>query len=317
LSALNRPDRVRIDTSDKLPSERMDYWRSSMSDQFLPLQVEPDGALLHGSIVGHSVAETRLRQIRGTGHMFARRDQDIRAADPEVLHLMLLDRGRTWVEQDGRSARLTQGDLLFYDSSRPFVFRTDHASQATICLLPKRLLPLPQRVQQKHIAFPVPSNDGVPAAVAAFITMMINHSADADPVQQMALQQAMVSMYMALLSDDHDRRSPTSVHLAISRTFITRNLSNPELCPSDIAVACNLSLSYLHRIFSAEGMTVAGHLREQRLQAAHRDLTSAAVDEPVIRIARRWGIADPSQFSRMFKKRFGLTPGELRRSTRP
>jgi AraC-like DNA-binding protein len=309
-------DQVHVDTADRPPSERMDYWRSSMSDQFLPLMVEPAGATLRGTIFGHSVAETRFRQIRATAHTFARRGKDIRAQDPEVLHLLFSDRGRSWVEQDGRVSRLSQGDLLFYDSSRPFTFRTDADFESTICLLPKRLLPLSERVRDKHTARPISSCEGVPAAVAALITSMARHSADADTVQQVALQQAMVSMYVALLSDDHHAGNPASIHLATSTAFITRNLGNPDLSPSDIAAACNVSLSYLHRIFSTEGMTVAGHLREQRLQAAHHDLASGAVAEPVTRIARRWGICDAAQFSRMFKKRFGLTPSELRRSTR-
>lgn len=89
------------------------------------------------------------------------------------------------------------------------------------------------------------------------------------------------------------------------------------MSPADIAAACNLSLSYLHRIFANDGTTVVGYLREKRLQAAHRDLTSATVDETVNHIAQRWGITDPAHFSRMFKKHFGLTPGALRRTARP
>ena len=111
--------------------------------------------------------------------------------------------------------------------------------------------------------------------------------------------------------------SPPTVHLSLAKSFIVRNLGDPDLCPADVAAVCNLSLSYLHRIFASDGTTVVGYLREKRLQAAHRDLSSTAVDEPVIQVAQRWGITDPAHFSRIFKKRFGLTPGELRRTARP
>lgn len=40
------------------------------------------------------------------------------------------------------------------------------------------------------------------------------------------------------------------------------------------------------------------------------------MDETVNHLAQRWGITDPAHFSRLFKKHFGLTPGELRRTAR-
>ncbi|MFJ9787507.1 helix-turn-helix domain-containing protein [Amycolatopsis sp. NPDC101161] len=308
---------VQIDAADRPPPERVDYWRSSVCDQFVPLAVEPVGTALRGRVAGGGVAETRLRRIRATRHTFERRTSDIRAEDPGVLHLLLQDRGEAVVEQDGRTATLTQGDLLLYDSSRAFRFRTGDEFQFTICLLPKRLLPLSERVQQEHTARVFSSQEGVGPAAAALLTSMARQDSETSPSQQLALQQAMVSMYVALLSEDGVAGSPPAVHLSMAKSFIVRNLGDPSLSPADIAAACNLSLSYLHRIFANDGTTVVGYLREKRLQAAHRDLTSATVDETVNHIAQRWGITDPAHFSRMFKKHFGLTPGALRRTARP
>jgi AraC-like DNA-binding protein len=286
-------------------------------DQFVPLAVEPVGSALRGRVAGRSVAETRLRRIQATRHTFERRTSDIRAEDPGVLHLLCQDRGQAAVEQDGRTATLAPGDLLLYDSSRAFSFRTGEEFQFTICLLPKRLLPLPERVQKEHTARVFSSREGVGAAAAALLTSIARHVTEPDPSQELALQQAMVSMYVALMSEDGASGNPPTVHLSLAKSFIVRNLGDPDLCPADVAAACNLSLSYLHRIFASDGTTVAGYLREKRLQAARHDLSSTAVNEPVIQVAQRWGITNPAHFSRMFKKRFGLTPGELRRTARP
>lgn len=308
---------VQIDTADRPARERVDYWRASVCDQFVPLAVEPGGGSLQGRVAGRDVAETRLRRMRATSHTFQRRTRDIRAEDPGVLHLLCQDRGRVTVEQDGRTASLDQGDLLFYDSSREFSVQTSNDFQFTICLLPKRLLPLPERLLKDCTARVFSGRDGVAAATAALVTTMARHATTTDPTQELALQHAMVSMYVAMMAQDGIGGSPPNVHLSLAKSFIARNLGDPDLCLTDVAAACNLSLSYLHRIFAHDGTTVASYLREQRLQAAHRDLSSTAVDEPIIQVAQRWGITDPAHFSRMFKKRFGLTPGELRRTTRP
>ena len=63
-------------------------------------------------------------------------------------------------------------------------------------------------------------------------------------------------------------------------------------------------------------MTVAGYLREQRLQGAHRDLTTSLLDERIHVVCNRWGIRDPAHFSRLFKRRFDMTPGEARVAAR-
>jgi AraC-like DNA-binding protein len=262
-------------------------------------------------------AETRLRRIRATRHTFERRARDIRVDNPGVLHLLSQDYGRATMEQDGRTATLNPGDLLLYDSSRPFGFRTAEEFGFTICLLPKRLLPLPEKLQKERTARVFSSRAGVVAAAAALLTSLARQVAEADPSQQPALQQAMVSMSVALMSEDGAGGNPPSVNLSMAKAFIVRHLGDPDLCPADVAAACNLSLSYLHRIFAGDGTTIAGYLREKRLQAAYSELSSTAVDEPVIQTARRWGITDPAHFSRMFKKRFGVTPGELRRNALP
>jgi len=305
-----------ISAADRPAAQRPDYWRAAVCDQFVPLAVEPGGGLLHGRVAGGDVAELRLRRIRATQHGFERRQRDIRAADPEVLHLLLLDHGETLVEQDDRTASMVPGDLLLYDSSRPFRFRTSGDFQFTICLLPKRLLSVPERVHRSWTARALPTEHGVAAAVAPLLASLARHGSTADAAQQLALQQAMVSMYVALLSETGLDGRPPAVNLSLAKSFIARHLGDPRLAPADVAAACSLSLSYLHRLFANDGTTVAGYVREQRLQAARRDLLEAAVQEPVAQIAERWGISDPAHFSRMFKKRFGSSPADLRRRWR-
>ena len=305
---------LQIDTADSPPEDRAEFWRASVCDQFVPLAVAPAGGLLRGRVAGGDLAETKFRKIRATRHTFERRAKDIKASDPGVLHLLLQDHGRSVMEQDGRTATLMPGDLLLYDSSRPFHFETDGDFQFTICLLPKKLLPLPEKLQRERTARVFDSQQGIGAAIAPFLVSLASHSIDAPSGQQLALQHAMVTMYVALMDAEEELTRPPSVHLSMAKSFLARNLSDPNLSPADVAAACNISLSYLHRLFTNEGTTVAGFIREQRLQGAYRDLAAPTATEPIIRIAERWGLPDPSHFNRTFKQRFSTTPGELRRT---
>ena len=303
-----------IDVAQTSASERMEFWRSSVCDQFVPLAVQPGEGVLRGRVSGTALAETRLRQIRATQHTFERRARDIRSGDPDVLHLLFQAQGHAVMEQDGRTATLAPGDLVFYDSSRPFQFRTSNEFQFTICLLPKRLIALPATVQKDRTARVVSSRDGIGAAAAAMLTSTARHVSDVDPSQQLALQQAFASIYVALMSDGAVAGRTPSVLLAQAQSYVVRHLGDPHLSPAEIAAACSVSTSYLHRLFNGDGITVSGYMREMRLQAAYRELTTTSTREPIARIAQRWGLPDQAHFSRLFKSRFGVPPGQARRA---
>lgn len=310
-------DSFQVDTAAVPAAERADYWRSCVCDQFVPLAVEPVFGQLRGRVAGSTLAETRLRRIRATQHRFERRAKDIRSGDPEVLHVLSVDLGRSLMEQDGRTAELNPGDIVLYDSSRPFRVETSGDFQYTIGLLPKRLLPLPDKLLVQQTARVTSSSDGVGAALGALLSSLATgRASDSDPTQQAALQHALVSMYVAFMSDGELGGSPPSVHLGLAKTFIVRHLGDVRLSPADVANACGVSLSYLHRLFANEGLTVSSYAREQRLQGAHRDLTTSLLDERINVICARWGIADPARFSRLFKSRFGMTPVEARQAAR-
>lgn len=310
-------DSFQVDTAAVTAAERAEFWRVSVCDQFIPLAIEPGSGQLRGRVVGSTLAETRLRRIRATKHRFERRMKDIRSGDPEVLHVLAVDLGHSRMEQDGRTATLNPGDIVLYDSSRPFVLETSGDFQYTVALLPKRLLPLSEKILLVRTAQATSPTDGVGAALGALLSSLATgRAADADPIQQVSLQHALVNMYVALVSGRDLNGSPPSVHLALAKTFIVRNVGDARLSPTDIANACGVSLSYLHRLFANEGLTVASFVREQRLQGAHRDLTTSLLDERIQVVCSRWGIPDPAHFSRLFKNRFGLTPGESRQAAR-
>jgi AraC-like DNA-binding protein len=98
------------------------------------------------------------------------------------------------------------------------------------------------------------------------------------------------------------------------RGFIDQRLGDPELSPGGIAAAHHISIRYLHKLFEAEGTTVAGWIRSLRLERCRRDVLNPALQaRPVHAIAARWGIIDAQRFSRAFRATFGLPPAEYRR----
>lgn len=88
--------------------------------------------------------------------------------------------------------------------------------------------------------------------------------------------------------------------------YIERNLDKP-LRREDIAAQVHVSVGYLSRVFRQEtGMSMKEYMTEQKLQLARSMLTSTSL--PVSLVAMRVGYGNFSQFSKIYRARFGRTP---------
>lgn len=101
-----------------------------------------------------------------------------------------------------------------------------------------------------------------------------------------------------------------------AQRFIEGNLHRHDLNPETLARALHCSRTHLYRLFSGNGETVMGYVREARLARSRAMLADAACRLTIGEIALRCGFDDPSAFSRNFRRRFGCQPGDVRREAR-
>jgi AraC-like DNA-binding protein len=102
---------------------------------------------------------------------------------------------------------------------------------------------------------------------------------------------------------------------ARARRYIRANLADPRLGPTAVARALAVSLRTLHAAFADTDESVAALVRRSRLHRCLEDLlepTGGTVTE----IAFRWGFTDATHFSHVFKREYGHSPREARRSRR-
>jgi AraC-like DNA-binding protein len=115
---------------------------------------------------------------------------------------------------------------------------------------------------------------------------------------------------------------PEEVPAAISQralllrvhAFIEGGLADHRLTPAAVARAHHVSLRSLYKLFEPERTSVAGLIRERRLERCRRDLLDPALAaRPVSAIAACWGLTNPAHFSRAFRAAYGVSPVEYRR----
>ncbi|GGF82340.1 transcriptional regulator [Azorhizobium oxalatiphilum] len=132
---------------------------------------------------------------------------------------------------------------------------------------------------------------------------------------------ATVSLYRAALSRTPDDLEAASepMHDALllrARRLVEARLMREDLSAISLAKELRVSRSTLYRLFEPFG-GVASYVLERRLTLARSALCDPDNVQRIGAIGASCGFADPSHFSRAFRRRFGLSPAEVRREGMP
>lgn len=248
----------------------------------------------------------------------------ISQADPDLLKLvMVCDGGTAVVEQGGRQARLSAGDVAFYDTRRPYEVSLDRSLRALTFMFSPSLLPLGRSALRRLAALSIPATAGLGALTSQFLLQLARNIDHYSPTEAARLSTAALEVLATRLAhelDVNEWETPEARRQALLTTvqgFIHQNLGDPGLSPATIAAANHMSLRSLHQLFHDAGLTVAGWIRQRRLQGCRRDLADPTLASlPVAAIAAKWGYSSASDFSRAFRAAHGLPPAEYRRVAR-
>ncbi|MFF9128460.1 helix-turn-helix domain-containing protein [Streptomyces sp. NPDC014889] len=311
-----------LNTAHLPPADRLAAWVESTGLALVRTQIrfhEPDG---RGSIQAMTLGSVQLSVMSYTALSSQRTPRLIRQSDPELYQLALVTGGRQSIEQDRRHAPLSPGDLVVYDSSRPFHAKVEPSTcgaRSVLLQFPRRLLPLPETAVAPLCGTLLSGREGVGRLLSQLLTSLVETHADVTPADCVRLGNTAVDLTAALLAHQIDRPAalpPESRQQALFEqisSFIVAHLQDPDLKPGAIAAAHFISTRYLHRIFQQQGTTVRDFLKQQRLARCRRALADPAMSSVSIgTVGMRWGYPRPSDFTRAFRTAFGMTPSEYR-----
>jgi AraC-like DNA-binding protein len=311
--------------TDHVPAaDLVDFLREVMARTWLPMECRPERgtdycAEFRASGLGPMqvvVMDVPPATVRRTPALIAQ-------ADPDMLKMVLVRGGCCVVSQDGRQARLLPGEFALYDTRRPYEVvcgpGRDQPVQMMTFMFPPTLLPLSRNRLRQLAAVPFPAGAGLGDVTSQFLLQLarnVDHYSPAEAARLSAAALEVLGTRLAHELDAHDWDTPEARRHALLTTvqaFIQNNLGDPALSPGMIASAHHMSLRSLHQLFHDEGLTVAGWVRQRRLEGCRHDLSDPALAaRPVAAIAARWGFPNPGDFSRAFRSRHGLPPAEYR-----
>src|SRR6266516_1887734 len=279
----NMPDVAR--TLDLPSGQRFEYWKHILTNTFVPLEVSTPG---NGD-------DFRGLQLRGSSVLI----------------------------QDGREATLTPGDFTLYDTDRPYTLAFSDPHRKLVLVFPRDTLGLPESRLAGLTATRLPgAPGGLATLIGPFLVQVADLLDEVDTRGGVRLAGNVLDLLGTVLTErlDCSPADPDRAHRALMlqiTSFIEEHLGEADLAPAQIAAAHHISLRQLHKLFHASGTTVAGWIRQRRLERCGRDLRDPRWSaRPVAAIGARWGYPDPAHFSRLFKPAYAVGPRDYRASVR-
>lgn len=311
-----------LDTTCLPPAERTAAWAETTALALVTTRFRfPDPAHFGARIRAVTLGPVQLSAMSYAQLVSYRSARLIRASDPELYQVAVITSGRQGIEQARHNTVLEPGEMVLYDSSRPFEASAGGPGRcgSLVVQFPRSLLPLPDNVVAPLCGTALGATEGVGYVFRQTLLGLAQAGSDLSGPDRQRLGTIVVDLAAAVIARYADRTSalpPESRTAALFQqitAFITRHLDDPGLAPASVAAAHSISARYLHRVFQAHGTTVSGFIRQERIARCRRDLADPLLrTTPVGAIGARWGFPRASDFTRAFRTATGTTPTEYR-----
>lgn len=305
----------RFCSDDFAPADRLEAWSESVSLLFRP-SLAPGVTPARCSVTteAYLVGSTMLGSSRVSGiGGYHNPGSSVRREGPDLVVVDLVCRGRDVGYNGGRAFEAGQGDISILDPSRGLGFRADPESVGLTFLVPRRQL---QELVGKRVDLSPLVLRGRSAAGRILTQAMRTAWARlprVDAGEAAEVSGLLVGALAGLIRGTSDRADPALDHATLDAicAYIDRHLDEPDLGPEHLCKRFHCSRARLYRLFAPlDG--IASYIRKARLERCHAALLAASRKDSITDLALESGFGSVSHFNRLFRRTYGVTPGEVR-----
>ena len=254
--------------------------------------------------------------VQGVRHEHARRhsgDGD----DDFSFHINLS--GLSLVSGQRGETTLRDGDamLLSYSVART-ITRPGRVDHRVIRLPRASLTPLVHDIDAAVLR-PIPRGTGMLRLLQSYLDGVFDDPALAIPQLRRLVMTQLCDLVAVTLGATRDAaaaaqgRGIRAARLRAIKDDIEAHLANGELSPGAVAKRHGISDSYIRKLFEGDGTSFSQFVLGRRLERARRMLSEPRwLHRSIASIAFDAGFGDLSYFNRAFKRRYGLTPSDVR-----
>jgi AraC-like DNA-binding protein len=311
-----------VSTATTSPANRFEQWEHHTQETCgtWPVPGDPDRfgcdrivtatlVDLHVSVISAD-PHTVVRQPRATG------------GEPGHVYVTTPLRGFAMVSQDDRQVAVSPGEIVTFDSSRPYTLTMPEPFRMVAVRTQHESLGLTPDSTRRLETNSWSSLTGIGALASRTLAALGQHLPEFDEAADEASLEplrSVVGLVTTLFAEHlHSAGDPRldrrTLMAGVCRTA-RECLADSELNPAMLARRHSISLRSLQMLFAEHGTSPARWIRDERLQRVRADLTDPRLAHlTVAMIGERWGLVDASQVSRLFRAKYGVSPSQYRKN---
>ena len=291
---------------------REEFCRHVMTGDVAPLIDGP----VHCHITAMPLPRVKMSGASGTPMQFI-----ATGADPDhALAFVLASNAPMHITVGDRAVDLEPGGIGLADAAHigADVSQLAEGSFKSLFIDRKALLDLCPKAEDM-IARPLAPNAGVTSLLHRYYDLVIAHAGSLDPLAKNVAAQHLIDLVVMSLGGARDQteiakqRGLAAAQLEAIKADVLARLGRGDLSLAEVARRSRSSVRHVQILFERDGSTFSEFVLEHRLQLGARLLRDKLHHaRKVSDIAHLAGFNDASYFHRAFRRRFGMTPSEMR-----
>jgi len=293
-------------------------WRDAMSVLYVPtLSASASLDQFHASVDGYMVGDLTLNRCRSVGQAFGRSAAQIGRDGIESYMVQVFLKGRCHAHTTRGDVVMSEGDICMFDNAEPLDTYNEDFDLLALVVPRERLAPLLHNPDGTHYGC-IKADEPLAKLFGSHLQQIYNSLPSMRKDQASDVLRSLVPFLAAVVNCglDMERDQREAVRQSMRRTirqYVDANLSSPDLRAESLAVRFGMSRATLYRLFEAQGGP-GDYIQQRRLAAArNRLVVPASRLDTINAIAASVGFQSESSFIRSFRRRFGVTPGDIRK----
>jgi AraC-like DNA-binding protein len=308
-------------STDLLPErDRIAIWHEIHGRTLFNLGITPDADEIFRADATINVfdgaAITTTNSSRA--QYFAGLDQMRTARDSVTI--FTVKHGKARGSQYGRDTILGPGDsVAMLTSEMGSIDVLEAGCFSTICV-PRQLVQPAVRQFEHRVMRPNALNLNALTLLLSYADMLQGEASQLDQFLRQSVATHLGDLVIGVFGVDRDAtelagsRGLRVARLRQVKDDVAKHSSDHDLSAESVGIRLGITSRYVRKLLDNDGTSFSEFVLEIRLKRAHRLLCDPShLNQPIGTLAYAIGFGDLSYFNRSFRRRFGMTPRDVRR----
>ena len=285
----------------------LEAWREAISPVY-DTDPLPSQAGFDASIVAYNLDGLVVSRMRFDASYFERDSARIGADKTDCITIQQYLSGSIRGRAGDHELYMAPDRISFQDSAVPHSGRAE-ASEVLGVAIPRHRIRRAEMLRTRLPVFSLPLDTARGSLLARAVAGLWAELRAGRVFEPDTVADAFLGLANGLVEHSVDQAADGSGQ--VMEQYLREHLSEAALGPEQLQRTFNVSRSAIYRRFKPHG-GVAAFIRSERLRGCHAELIRPHANRVrVAAIAGAFGFHDASQFSRLFRKTYGVAPSEL------